>query len=206
MIVAVAVLPFDVFAVIVAVPEPTAVTVPSDTAATLSLLVLHVTLLSVALEGVTVAVSLPVSPVESLSEEGETDTPVGSTMLSFFTTVTFTVAVLPFFVFAVIFAVPTETPFIVPPLTVATDSSLDDHVTVLYVAFEGSTVAVTDAVSCCFIVHFEGVTETLVSSTTSPTCISPLLYMIISAAPPSVRNEPLGITRPGAGVLAVLRT
>ena len=74
MIVAVAVLPFDVFAVIVAVPEPTAVTVPSDTAATLSLLVLHVTLLSVALEGVTVAVSLPVSPVESLSEEGETDT------------------------------------------------------------------------------------------------------------------------------------
>ena len=87
------VLPLEVFAVIVAVPSATAVTVPPDTFATLSLLDVHVTVLSVALDGETVAVSVPVLPVVRVRLVGEIVTPVASIILSFFVTVTFTVAV-----------------------------------------------------------------------------------------------------------------
>ena len=138
-----AVLPLEVFAVIVAVPSATAVTVPPDTFATLSLLDVHVTVLSVALDGETVAVSVPVLPVVRVRLVGEIVTPVASIILSFFVTVTFTVAVLPLLVVAVIVAVPMETPLMIPPDTVATLSLLDVHLTLLFVALEGVTVAFT---------------------------------------------------------------
>ncbi|MNG05649.1 hypothetical protein D3C84_888520 [compost metagenome] len=68
--------PSAVVAVIVAVPPPTAVTTPFATVATLALLVVHVTLLSVALAGLTVAVNVPVAPVFRLSVPGFRVTPV----------------------------------------------------------------------------------------------------------------------------------
>ena len=55
-------MPLLVVAVIVAVPAPTAVTVPLLTVATLVLLELHVTALFVALDGVMVAVSVSDCP------------------------------------------------------------------------------------------------------------------------------------------------
>lgn len=65
----VAVLPFEVFAVIVAVPDFFAVTTPFVlTEATALLLVLHVTVLSVAFDGVIVAFSVSVSPANSIDE------------------------------------------------------------------------------------------------------------------------------------------
>ena len=57
-----AVFPFTVLAVIVAVPAPTAFTVPFDTVATLLLLVDHDTDLSDIFEGVTFAVRADVFP------------------------------------------------------------------------------------------------------------------------------------------------
>ena len=54
-------------AVIVAMPSATAVTVPFSTVATASLLESHETVLSVALSGVTVAVSVSVSPTMSVA-------------------------------------------------------------------------------------------------------------------------------------------
>ena len=54
--------PPEVVAVIVAVPAPTAVTLPPETVATEALLVVHVTVLSVALDGETVAVRVEEPP------------------------------------------------------------------------------------------------------------------------------------------------
>ena len=64
----VAVLPSQL-AVIVAVPTPTAVTVPFDTVATLDLFVDHETILNDAPDGLTVAVSFDVARVSSDREE-----------------------------------------------------------------------------------------------------------------------------------------
>lgn len=50
---------------------------------------------------------------------------------------------MPLKVVAVITAVPSATPLTTPPLTVATAVLLDVQVTVLSVAFEGATVAVS---------------------------------------------------------------
>ena len=55
-------------AVMVAVPPPTAVTTPFSTVATLSSLLVHVTVLNVASSGATVAVSVTVSPLASATE------------------------------------------------------------------------------------------------------------------------------------------
>ena len=198
-----AVLPFEVVAVIVAVPVPTAVTVPLLTFATASLLDDHVTVLSVAFAGATVAVRSPVSPTWSLRLVGAIVTPVGFTMLVFSLTVTFTVAVRLLCVVAVIVAVPLLTPLITPPETVATEASLVVHLTDLLVAFEGATVAVTDALSPSRTVTLDLLSVTPVASTISTSTISPPM---IVAAPPSPMKAPLGTTRPGAGVLLVLRT
>lgn len=54
--------PPDVVAVIVAVPGPTAVTLPPETVAIEAFEVVHVTVLLVALDGVTVAVSVEEPP------------------------------------------------------------------------------------------------------------------------------------------------
>ena len=60
--------PSTVVTVIVAVPALTAVTTPSATVATASLLDIHVTALLVALSGVTVAVRANISPSEMVAD------------------------------------------------------------------------------------------------------------------------------------------
>lgn len=62
--------PPEVVAVIVAVPGPTAVTLPPKTVATEELEVVHVTVLLVALDGVTVAVSVEEPPALRVSAVG----------------------------------------------------------------------------------------------------------------------------------------
>ena len=73
----VAVFPFEVFAVMVAVPAETAFTVPFETVATPALLEVHVTVLSVAFDGATVAVTVPEAPSLSVRVVGLTVIPVG---------------------------------------------------------------------------------------------------------------------------------
>ena len=74
--------PSAVFTVIVAVPAATPVTTPDElTVATEVLLLVHVTLLLVALAGDTVAVSVVVEPALTLTVVGDTVTPVTGTVV-----------------------------------------------------------------------------------------------------------------------------
>ena len=111
------------------------------------LLLLHVTVLSVALLGLTVAVSVAFPPVVREMLVLFKVMPVTSTVA--LETVTVQVADLSP-AFAVIVAVPAATAVTLPPLTVAIFVLLLLHVTVLSVALEGLTVAVKDAVSPVF--------------------------------------------------------
>ena len=77
--VAVAVLPLEDFAVIVAVPAFTPLTVPLETVATLVLLDVHVTALLVAFDGETVAERVVVAPTFTLADVGLTETDVTAT-------------------------------------------------------------------------------------------------------------------------------
>ena len=128
-------------AVIVAVPKPFAVTVPLATVATVSSDELHSTA-SVLLSGVTVAVSVAVSPFWRLSVVLESVIAVAG--ISFGTTVTSQVAVL-LPALAVIVAVPMPFAVTTPLAIVATDSSDELHSTAS-VLFSGVTVAVSVAV------------------------------------------------------------
>ena len=137
-------LPCFVVAVIVASPAPIAVTVPSEeTVATVSSLEDHVTVLSVALSGETVAVNTAVWSFSKVNEVLSKETLVTATVSVSFVTVTVQVAVLlPSFVVTVMVALPSLTALTVPvEETVAIVSSLEDHVTVLSVAFSGVMVA-----------------------------------------------------------------
>ena len=129
------------FAVMVALPALTAVTLPLATFATDSSDEAQATFLSVASSGFTVAVNVAVSPMANdrvvLSRVTE---PVGTV------TVTAHSAVLPPH-FAIIVALPALMAVTLPLSTLATDSSEDDHATVLSVASSGLTVAVSVAVS-----------------------------------------------------------
>ena len=111
----------EIYAVIVAVPAPTAVTLPPTTVATLSSLDIHVTSL---FAGFVVAVNVTVSPAFKSSESG-----FSNLIVSFIVTVQ--VAVFPVGVVAVIVAVPAPTAVTLPLSTVATDVSLDDQVSVI---------------------------------------------------------------------------
>ena len=139
---AVDLLPLTVVANITAVPADLAVTTPELlTEATEELEDVQVTVLFVALEGVTVAVRVAVSPTARLRVLGVTVTPVGRISLA--ATVTLQVAVFPLLVVAVMTALPAATATTLPSLsTVATLSALELQVTVLFVALEGVTVAV----------------------------------------------------------------
>ena len=107
----VAVIPLEVDAVITAVPSLTAFTAPLFvTVATAVLSDVHVTVLFVALLGVTVAVSESELPAMSSSEVLLSVMPVGFTISGLSVTVTVHVAVFPLFDFAVIVAVPFDTP------------------------------------------------------------------------------------------------
>ena len=152
---------FPAFAVIVAVPAATAVTLPPLSVATFVLLLLHVTVLSVALLGLTVAVSVAFAPVVRERLVLFKLIPVTATVA--LETVTVQVADL-FPAFAVIVAVPAPTAVTLPPLTVATFVLLLLHVTVLSVALLGLTVAVKDAVSPVFIDKLLLLTETPVTA------------------------------------------
>ena len=135
--------PSFVVTVMVAVPAAFAVTTPElETVATEVLLEAQVTDLSVALEGVTVAVSVSVSPTVMERDVLFKLTPVTETVGVW--TVTEHVAVFPpSFVVTVMVAVPAALAVTTPEDdTVATDVLLDDHVTDLFVALEGVTVAV----------------------------------------------------------------
>ena len=144
--------PSAVFTVMLALPFPTAVTTPLFTVATALLSVLHVTDLLSALDGDTVAVRVVVAPLlvsvaEVLFRLTElTETGFGVTGTGMFT-VTLQVAVLPpSAVFTVMLAVPLPTAVITPLFTVATAPLSLAHVTTLFVALDGATVAVSCAV------------------------------------------------------------
>ena len=138
------------FAVIVASPFTTAVTTPFTTVATSSFELVHVTVLFVALLGNTVAVNFFVSPTVSVASVSLNVISVTATSSSFgsstFSTVTLQVAVL-FPAVAVIIASPSATAVTTPFATVATSSFELVHVTVLFVALLGNTVAVNFFVS-----------------------------------------------------------
>ncbi len=122
-----------------------------------------------------------------------------------FSTVTFTVAVLPLLEVAVMVAVPSATPVITPFETVATLVLLEVHLMLLLVAFDGVTVALTVTVSPVFTVTEDLLTVTPVTSTTGVGTSVPSTP-IICALLVLPRYAPSGITLPGAGVFAVLRT
>ena len=136
--------PSLVVTVIVTEPADLAVTTPEeDTVATDVLLEDQVTDLSVALDGVTVAVNVCVSPTVIVKDVMFRLIPV--TEIVFALTVTAHVAVFaPSAVFTVIVADPAALAVTTPELeTVATDVLLVDQVTDLFEAFEGVTVAVS---------------------------------------------------------------
>ena len=132
--------PSVVVTVIVAVPAFKAVTLPLATDATLESLLLHVTDLSVALSGLTVAVKVSSSPSVNSAVVLSRDTDVTPTNLAF--TVTSHEAVLPpSVVVTVMVAVPAFRAVTLPLATDATLASLDVHDTDLSVALSGLTVA-----------------------------------------------------------------
>jgi len=135
--------PSSVVTVIVAVPTLTPLTTPPVTVATAVLLLLHVTFLFAALEGVIAELSSSVPPTTMLVDVLFKDTPVTATGL----TVTAQDAVLPpSAVVTVIVAVPTLTPVTKPPVTVATAVLLLLHVTFLFAALAGVIAELSSSV------------------------------------------------------------
>jgi hypothetical protein len=160
-------LPSAVVTVMVAVPPPTAVTMPPLTVATALLLVDQVTFVLVALVGAIVGVRVPVAvpPTTKFRVVRLRLTAVTDTLLV--PTVTAHVAVLlPSSVVTVMVAVPVATGVTMPPLTVATALLLVDQVTFVLVALVGETVAVRLPVAP-FATRFKVVGErlTLVTET-----------------------------------------
>ena len=76
-------MPFDDFAVIVAVPSAMPFTTPFETVATEVLFEDHVIVLSVAVEGETEAVRVVVEPTFTVADAGFTDTEVTSSAEGF---------------------------------------------------------------------------------------------------------------------------
>ena len=151
--------PSSVVTVITASPAFTAVTLPApSTVATSVLSELHFTFLLSALSGLTVAVSVSVSPSVNVSSALSRVTSVTPIALAF--TVTAQVPDLPSAV-AVTVAVPGLRPWTVPALsTVATLRSDDDHATALSDAASGETLADSTADSPSMISIRDGVTAT----------------------------------------------
>jgi hypothetical protein len=156
--------PSVVVAVIVADPAPTAVTTPAaETLATFELLVVQVTVDTVASLGATEAERVEVPPAERLTVFGLTTTPVTDTVSA--VTVTAQTSVkLPSEVVAVIVALPMATPETRPAsVTVAIFVSLDDQETAAFVASEGATTAVNCTVFPITTPVVSGVTVTPVT-------------------------------------------
>ena len=123
-------------AVIIAVPFPTAVTFPSDTLATFSLLDVQYNTLSVTSLGLYTAYNIAFSPV--FIDNFVVFKLILSSATVPSSTVTFAVDVFaPSLEVAVIIAVPFPTAVTVPSDTLATLVLLDDHVSTLSPAFVG---------------------------------------------------------------------
>ena len=166
-------LPSLVLTVIVALPAAFAVTTPEvETVATDVLLEDQVTVLFVAFEGDTVAVRVCVSPTLIDSDVLFKLTLVTETVAA--VTVTLHVAVLlPSLVLTVIVALPAAFAVTTPEVeTVATDVLLEDQVTVLFVAFEGDTVAVRVCVSPTVIDSDDLFKLTLVTETVAAVTVT----------------------------------
>ena len=135
--------PSTVLTVIVADPADTAETVPPDTVATEELLVAQLTLLFVALLGLTVAVRVSDPPTVKARLVLLRLTLLTDTLEVAELTVTEQVAIFPpSTVLTVIVADPADTAETVPPDTVATEVLLVAQLTFLFVALLGLTVAV----------------------------------------------------------------
>ena len=182
----------SVVTVMVASPMPFAVTVPSFTVATSGLSLVHVTFLFVALSGNTVAVRVcDASPIVKTRVSLSRVTPVT------FTGLTFTVhsAVFPSSsVVTVIFASPTPTGVTVPSFTVATFVSLLVHVTFLFVALSGNTVAVRVCAASPIVK-----TRVSLSRVTPVTATHGAIFTLLAFSFPSIMECRLGIHLPPTG-------
>jgi hypothetical protein len=171
------------------------------TVATEALLVLQLTVLFVAFDGVTVAVNCCVPLTFSDAVVGDTLTPVTATVPV--VTVIADVAVFaPSCVVTVMVALPKATPVTKPvELTVATDALLVLHVTFLFVAFEGATVAVNCVVAPTFTLALVGDTVTPVTGTVVlltvmalvavlfPSCVVTVMVAVPCATPVTKPDE-----------------
>ena len=123
-------------AVMVAEPTFLAVTTPLLTVATEASEVVQVTVLSVALSGVTIALRVALSPTfkERLSASRVTSSiSIGVTFTTHMADLSPQAALM--------LAWPTLRVVTTPSLTLATDSSEEDHTIILFVVFSGRTVA-----------------------------------------------------------------
>jgi len=197
--------PLNVDAVIVAVPGATPVTTPAVvTVATAGLLLIHVTVLLLALAGNTVAmsVSLPPTPIEVVDLFKVM--PVG--LIN--TTVTTQVADNPLKVVPVMVAVPADTPVTTPAVvTVATPGALLTQVTVLFNALAGVMVAVNVVDSLTLMVVDEGdmlipVGTTLVT-VIDDVAVKPFTVVAVMVAVPADTpvTSPVALTLATAGLL-----
>jgi hypothetical protein len=197
--------PSLVFTVMVAVPAPTAVTLPElSTLATLELKLVQVTFLFVALEGETVADRDEELPTVNANVFLERETPVTATTL--FATETVHEAVLaPSAVFTVIVAVPAPIAVTLPALlTVATLVLELVQVTFLFVALEGVTVAVNVSELpitkvIVFLDKVMPVTGT-VTVTVHAAVLEPSAVLTVMAAVPA----PIAVTLPVLSTVATL--
>ena len=163
--------PFAAVAITSAVPFAFAVTVPSSlTESTFLSDTDHVTSLFVALSGNTCAVTFVVSPTFSSVSAAVTSilstSTSGSTGVSFSVTVITTFPLTPFLAVAITSAVPFAFAVTFPVLSTEITSLSDtDHVTSLFVALSGVTIAVACAVSPTFNSFLSAVTATLSTGT-----------------------------------------
>ena len=185
-------------AVMVAEPMATAVTFPLESTVALDVLLLvQVTVLSSALSGLTVAVSVSLAPISRVSSVLLRVTEATGTGL----TVTLQVA-LESPAWAVMVAVPLATAVTFPlESTVALDVSLLVQVTVLSVAFSGRTVAVSvsDApiISTSSVLLREtDITGTMLTVTTQMAAASPALAVMV------VMPAATAVTLPSASTVA----
>ena len=190
--------PSSVSTLIVAFPLAIAVTRPvGSTVATDGLVEIHFTFLLDASSGRTVAVScsVPRSGISAFSLSR--DTPLTGTF-----TVTSQVAVKPpSTVVTVIVAVPPPTALTLPsPSTVATSGLLEDQLTAGFVAFVGSTVAVSFPLAPLFNFSVLLSRETLVTATSSPV-FTILIAQEASWPPSSVFT--VNVTSPSPTVLTL---
>ena len=206
--------PLCVVAVTVAEPTVTPVTTPEVlTVAIPGLLETQVTVLFVAFAGATVAVSVAVPPTVTVAVGGVTLTPVTGTLMG--VTVTTEEEVKPpLCVVAVTVAEPKATPVTTPDeLTVTIAGLLEAHVTVLFVAFAGATVAVKVAVAFKPILTVGGVTVTPVvgillpgvtmteeEAVKPPTCVVAVIVLEPTATPVTT---PEALTVAATGLLEV---